>query len=78
MKRAPSELLSALIAPGWPHYIHFIQQLLLPPPITNTHTYTSSHNLRLSRSQYYYNAFHFTACTTQLPKGSQFNVGLMR
>lgn len=25
------------------HYSHFIEQLLLPPPITNTHRFTGTH-----------------------------------
>ncbi len=58
-ERAPSELLIAESSNSprlaTLHYSHFIQRLLLPPPITNTHTYslthTHTHTHRLSHSQ---------------------------
>lgn len=53
------------------HYSHFIQQLLLPPPITNTQIHWDTHTRRLSHFQHHHSPFHclhFT-CRTSLKHG---------
>ncbi len=77
--RAPSELLIAESSNSPRlaalHYSHFIQQLLLPPPITNTHSHTHIFTSTHTRTHIFSTTtMHFTACTTQLPAGSQFNI----
>lgn len=51
------------------HYSHFIQQLLLPPPITNTHRFTDTHTHSHISS---ITTVHFTACTS--PAGPHLNM----
>lgn len=53
------------------HYSHFIQQLLLPPPITNTHRFTGTHTHWDSHISSI-TTVHFTACTS--PAGPHLNM----